>query len=234
MKKRLFIGCLILVTTVTLITIQALGVAMGEVLFSEDFSRGMDDWWVEGGQKVWIEDGRLHVMADPDMKKGEQGFGVATVWCKKEFPADIQVEFDAHVVASTIDVNNINFFISYSDPSGKPLFDSREDRADSKYSRYHRLSGYIVTYLNSGTGKARFRIRHNPGFKLLGEAFGYECERGKTYHVVIRKKDNEISVAVDGKVWCKVINPNPEGAGLIGCRTYQTYLWWDNIKVTSL
>jgi hypothetical protein len=51
---------------------------------------------------------------------------------------------------------------------------------------------------------------------------------------VIRKQGNEISVAVDGTVYCTATDPDPQGAGLIGCRTYQTYLWWDNIRVTAL
>jgi len=213
----------------------------GKELFFEDFSKGINNWWVEGGQKVWVADGRLHVKADPDRKKGEKGHGVATVWCKTEFPADIEVAFDAHVLSSSRDVNNINFFLSYSDPSGKPLFESRADRADGKYGKYHKLNGHIVTYLkdggnkkNAGTGKGRIRIRHCPGFKLLNEAFDYECEQGKTYHVVIKKLGNEISVDVDGKFQCKATDPDPQGPGLIGCRTYCTYLWWDNIKVTAL
>ena len=91
------------------------GRAEGKVIFEETFSDGkMDGWWVEGGQKVWVEDGRLHMKADPAENRAP-GY-VCTAWCEKEFPADVMVEYDAHVVESAIDTNNINFFLSYSHP----------------------------------------------------------------------------------------------------------------------
>jgi len=43
----------------------------------EDFSRGMANWWVEGGERVWVENGRLQMKADP--ATGTAG-NVATVW----------------------------------------------------------------------------------------------------------------------------------------------------------
>ena len=73
----------------------------GKVILFEDFSTGMDNWWVEGGERVWVEDGRLRVKADPGANA--PGY-VATVWCKTPHPANVKVEFDAHVVSSTIGV----------------------------------------------------------------------------------------------------------------------------------
>lgn len=215
----------------------------GKLLFFEDFSRGMDNWWVEGGQKVWIEDNHLHMKADGPKETRKEGGHVCTVWCKKQLPGDITVEFDAHVIESCIDANNINFFMCYSDPSGKPIYDSRESRADAGYKRYHNLTGHIFTFLNDfqkkggtypdGSPKARFRMRRCPGFKLMTEAFAYHCRKEQTYHITITKKDGDITYAVDGKVYLKGHDDNPLTGGLIGLRTYQTYLWWDNIKVTQ-
>ena len=73
-----------------------------DILFLEYFSGGMENWWLEGGEKVWIEDDRLYMNADP--KNGANY--VCTVWCKREFPDSIQVEFDAHVISSSINANN--------------------------------------------------------------------------------------------------------------------------------
>ena len=101
------------------------------------------------------------------------------------------------------------------------------------WSQMRKVSGKF-TMPCPGTGKGRFRIRHCPGFTLLNEAYGYECEQGKTYHVVLRKKGGELSIAVDGTVYCRATDPDPRGPGLIGCRTYRTHLWWDNIRVTAL
>lgn len=213
----------------------------GKVLLLEDFSTGMGDWWVEGGEKVWVEDGRLHVKADP--AEGNDGY-VCTVWHKQTFPGDVKVEFDAHVVSSTIEANNINLFLCYSDPSGRPLYDTRESRADAAYSKYHDLNGHIFTFLKDyrkqggahpdGSCKARIRMRRCPGFELMTECFEDHCERGVTYHVEIVKKGGRLTFSVDGKKYLEDTDPKPLGAGLIGLRTFRTYLWWDNIKVTEL
>jgi hypothetical protein len=210
------------------------------IVLNEDFSAGMANWWAEGAEKVWVQDGRLHVKADPP--KGQPG-NVCTVWCRKEFGGNLRVEFDCQVIESLGDANNVNFFLCYSDPSGKPLYETRETRADAAYKKYHDLNGYIFTFLNDakgeggrypdGSAKARFRMRRCPGFKLIAETFDYHCRRGVTYHVVITKKAGDLTFAVDGKVYMKARDENPLAKGLIGLRTYQTYLWWDNIKVVE-
>jgi len=209
----------------------------GKVLFRDDFSKGMDNWWVEGGEKVWIQDGRLHV-------KAEDRPLVCTVWCKQELPADLQVEFDAHVVSSPIEANNINFFMCYSDPSGKPLYETREARSTAGYRLYHQLNGHIFTFLNDfkkestpypdGTTKGRFRMRRCPGFQLMTETYDYHCKRGVTYRVAIRKRGGDITYAIDGKVYLQGKDEQPLGRGLIGLRTFRTHLWWDNVKVIDL
>ncbi len=79
------------------------------LLFFEDFSKGMDNWWVEGSRNVSVKNERLYVIADSELSDKN----VCTVWCKKIFPPDIQVSFDAHIVQSSIGVNNINFFLCY-------------------------------------------------------------------------------------------------------------------------
>ena len=219
------------------------------VLFREDFDdlpdgdRLPDGWWVEGGQRVWIEDGRLHVRANPELGS-EVGHKVCTVWCNREFSGDLRVEFDAHVVASGREVNNINFFFMYSDPTGQPLYESREARASADYRYYHGLNGYIVTFLQDvadtgqrwpdGTPKARFRLRRCPGFQLIDEAFDYHCRQGVTYHVAMMRRGTHLSYAVDGVVYAEADDPEPLTHGLIGLRTFHTELWWDNIVVTGL
>jgi hypothetical protein len=197
----------------------------------ENFSRGMLDWWSEGGERVRVEGGRLLVSADnPKIPGG----GVATVWHKATHPGDFQVELDAHVVSSTPGANNINLFFSYSDPSGAPLEETRAERRSAEYSLYHKLNGYIVTFLNdavAGTGKARIRIRRSPGFRLLAETYEYHCRAGRTYHIKITKRGGEIRFSVDGRELLKATDPEPLAGGYFGLRTYRTELWWDNIRL---
>lgn len=222
---------------------EAPALKLGKVLYEEDFSKGMDDWWVEGGQKVWVQDGALHMQANPP-KRGEPGF-VCTAWCKRQFPGDVVVEYDATVLDSAIEANNINFFLCYSHPEeGKTLLSTREDRADANYRKYHDLNGYIFTFLKSfprdkhahpdGTRMGRYRMRRCPGFQLLTETYADYCERGVTYHCKIVKKGGYVAFYVDGKKYLEETDPAPLEGGQIGLRTFMTYLTWDNIRVTEL
>jgi len=213
-----------------------------KILFEEDFDIYPDNsrlplgWWYEGSQMVRIEKGHLRADANPD-NSGEDYEG-CTVWLDKTFKGDIRIEFDAHVLASEGDKNNINFFFLFSDPSGESLYDTRQTRADGKYGKYHELNGYVFTFLADGNPqKARFRMRDDPGFHLLQENFTYECRRGRTYHVSVTKKGPRITYEVDGTVYLDQVDDklNPEHeAGIIGFRTWRTDLWWDNLKVKKL
>ena len=211
-------------------------------LFQEDFnaySNGSalpNDWWYEGSKAVYIEDG--HLCADANLDHNGEDYEASTVWLNKIFTGDLRVEFDAHILASDGDKNNINFFFLFSDPSGAPVSQTKDERADGKYGKYHKLNGYVFTFLANGNpDKVRFRFRYDPGFKLLQERFAYECKQNKTYHITITKKDNRITYAVDGTIYLDKILDNTSlkhESGIIGFRTWHTDLWWDNLKITRL
>ncbi len=198
----------------------------------------MADWWVEGGEKTWIEDGRLRMRAD---NLTIEGGGAATAWWKVPHPADFDLTLEAQVISSAMEANNINFFFCYSDPAGRPLYETRDSRRNADYNLYHPLQGYIVTFLNSADGeggrhpdgstKARVRIRRNPGFKLLNETFVKQCRAGITYHLLLAKRAGHIRFAVDGETLLEADDPEPWKGGLLGLRTFRTDLWWDNIQI---
>lgn len=213
-----------------------------DVLFREDFDSYADgpnlpdQWWHEGSKAVRIKNGRLR--ADANLDGNGEDYGTSTVWLDRTFCGDIQVEFDAHILASDGDKNNINFFLLFSDPSGEPLRKTKDQRSDGQYGKYHKLNGYVITFLANGNpDKARFRMRDDPGFNLIQEEFTYECRQNKTYHIAVCKKGKRITYAVDGTVYLDKIDDagNPEHkSGIIGFRTWHTDLWWDNLKVTRL
>lgn len=233
-----------------------------KVLFTEDFESYPDTaalpagWWSEGSKAVRIESG--HLRADANLDNTGEDYGASTIWLERTFSGDLRVEFDARVLASDGDKNNINFFFLFSDPSGKPLRQTCNDRADGEYGKYHKLNGYVFTFLADGNpDKARFRMRDDPGFNLLQESLTYECRRDKTYHIAITKEGSRITFAVDGTVYLdkaprtrsvtcgpaltgvpqrsegSAFNPEHK-SGIIGLRTWHTDLWWDNLKVTEL
>ena len=213
----------------------------GSSAIREDFAHGMDNWWVEGGEKVWTTDGKLNVKAD---NPSVNGGSMATVWLRTRHPANFRLDFDAHVIASSLDANNINLFFSYSDPDGTPLERTRESRRTAGYNLYHKLNGYIITFLHEpdATGpassdessKARIRIRRDPGFKLLAETYTYHCRQGVTYHMQVVKRGGEIRFSVDGNELLHGTDPAPLGEGYLGLRTYRTWLWWSNIQLQEI
>jgi hypothetical protein len=196
----------------------------------EDFSGGMDQWWSEGGERVWVEGGRMRMWAD-DLK--HPGGNVATAWSERPLPVDFELEVDAHVDSSSLGVNNINLFFSYTDPNGTPLKQTRDSRKSAAYNLYHQLNGYIITFVRE-EGKARMRIRRNPGFVLLAESRDGESDAGVTYTLNVRKQNGEIIFRINGREMVRAKDPKPWGEGLLGLRTFRTQLWWDNVRVRDL
>lgn len=205
-----------------------------ELIVDESFEYPDGDlpaiWWSEGSPAK-IRNERLYVDADTGPNKA------STVWLDKEFGGDFSIEFDVHVIFSDNKANNINTFLLYSHPEDKSLRKTKQERADGKYTHYHSLNGYIVTYVASGNEmNARTRLRVNPGFNLLEEQFNYECRQGKTYHFEIIKTENRIQFYVDGN---KIIDRTDDAlnlhkTGLFGFRTWSTALWWDNLVIKQL
>jgi hypothetical protein len=213
-----------------------------KVLYSENFNNYKDgtlppDWWVEGGQSVYVENGHLRVNADPKLTKGP-GY-VATVWLNKEFSGDIQIQFDAHVISSTIDTNNINFFLYFNDPEkGRTLSGTRNLRLDGLYDHYFSLNGYIFTFLrppHAKTDLARFRLHRCPGFELMAQKFASHSRPGETYQITITKRGRELTFSVDGTEYLRASDDKYNWTrGFIGFRTFQTDLWFDNLLVKRL
>ena len=206
------------------------------LLYSSDFA-AMDDFWAEGGERAWVEDGKLHQKANPPAPKGPI---VSTIWCRKPLPANVEIHVKACVVASATGVNNINFFLHYAHPKG--LFETRAERADGAYKSYHGLDGYIFTFLRDATGepgpdgkpKARGRMRRCPGFRLIDETYQGHCEAGEIYQIVIRKLGGELTYFVDGTKLLEASDPEPLSGGLFGFRTFRTHLWWSDLRVYDL
>ncbi len=186
-------------------------------------------WWSEGA-KTKIKGGRMYVNANSTS---------STIWLDKELNGNIRVEFDAHIESTNKNANNINCFFLYSDTTGTPLRETRELRESGKYKLYHGYNGYIITYvLNpNDSSEGRFRLRDCPGFHLIEENNAFESKIGKTYRIKIEKIDTRILFYVDGNLMLDKHddeqNPIHE-RGLFGFRTWNTELWWDNLRISKL
>jgi hypothetical protein len=210
-------------------------------IYTDDF-RSMDNYWVEGGEDAWVSGNRLYQKANPPQKDGDI---VSTIWCKTHFPENVEIRVKACVIESVIGANNINLFLSYTDPSGKSLFETRDKRKDGDYPRYHTLSGYIFTFVRDWLlmqndkeiekdAAVRYRMRRCPGFHLMAERFSGQNDTGVVYQLVIRKFNGTLSFSVDGETILEATDSKPLAGGYLGFRTYRTFLWWSDLEVYEL
>ncbi|SHF21291.1 hypothetical protein SAMN05444274_10460 [Mariniphaga anaerophila] len=188
-------------------------------------------WWSEGCEAE-LKDGRLFVDADTT------SYRASTIWLDHELSGSLKIEFDAHIVASSDNANNINCFLLYSDPEGRPLRETAQERECGSYGLYHELNGYIFTNVANGEeSNVRFRVRDNPGFYLLNENYRGETKAGKTYHIKIEKTNSRFQYWINGE---KIIDMEDKSynplynKGLFGFRTWHTAIWWDNLVITQL
>ena len=210
----------------------------GELLIDEDFTKGMENWWSEGNEKVWVEDGHLYQKVDSE----EQRSG--TVWCSIPHPDDCIIEYGGYVISSSLDVNNLNFFFSYNYSEESSLYETRDERQTGRYKLYHDMPGYIITYLNDadgegglhadGTTQARSRFRKNPGFQLLWEQFGFLCRQEEEYQFRIEKRGGDIAFSVNGEQRFLYADPEPLGGGFVGFRSFRSFIRWDYLKLYSI
>jgi hypothetical protein len=205
------------------------------ILYTETFSYPdgalPSVWWSEGNTAV-IKDGRLYVDADID------SYRASTVWLDKRFSGNIRIEFDVQIVSSDDTANNINCFVLYSAPDGKHLRETSHIRKNGVYNHYHKLNGYIFTFVaNKNPEDARIRFRDNPGFNLLAEDFGAEVIAGKTYQIKIEKRGSKFEYWVNGEKLMEKVDDeynDLHNEGLFGFRTWHTALWWDNLTITQI
>ncbi|MEM9255836.1 MAG: DUF1961 family protein [Pseudomonadota bacterium] len=232
-------------------TLYAAANADSEVILFEDNFNYADGelpphYWYEGRGEATVTEQRLLI------NSFDEGIASAsTVWLNLELQGDLRIEFDAHVIDSKNGVNNVNFLLLFNDPTGKPLYETRREREDGAYGRYHcseavssrlcskrALQGLILTYVaGDRTESARFRLRAAPGARLVAENYTFESNQAKTYSIEIVKKGDLIQYSVDGEVQLSgrvdAALGEPE-AGYVGFRTWATKLWIDRFKITRL
>jgi hypothetical protein len=94
------------------------------------------------------------------------------------------------------------------------------------YSEYHRLPNYIWTLTSTHT-----RLRRNPGFELLSEDRSTVTEPDRTYRLALTVERGRIRCYLDGRLIHDATDPDAHRRGKLAFRTYQTRLWWDNLRI---
>ena len=215
----------------------AVGAHDKSLILQDDFSQEMKNWYVEGGRRVEVKEGRLLIDADPEKpEKGGLAGGTCTVWHRTELTGDLRIEFDAFIEHSHSGKNNINFFLFYTMPNGDNPEKSTADRKYAVYSDYHKMTGYIFTFVNDLTKgeQGRVRIRRCPGFHLLSGIYTYHSKSEHLYRIAIVKKGCQLQYYIDGELRLTAEDENPLNQGYFGFRTFQTRFWVDNLTIHRL
>jgi hypothetical protein len=189
---------------------------MGQLLYKEDFSSGMNRWRVEGRGRVWVEDGRLQMDAS-----GKE----STAWFKPDMSGNLYIRYEAQVL-DPVDANNINFFFLATAPGGGDVLKLPFSGA---YTEYHKVPNYIMTFTDGYT-----RFRRDPGFNLVSERTDIRADAHVLYTIEVLAIDNSIRCFINGAEAHSYDDPNRYRSGKLAFRSWHTRLWWDNLRVYEI
>lgn len=165
-----------------------------ERLYEGTFESGSDEWIAEGGAELLFESRWLRI----DARREPAPY--ATVWCRREFEGDCLIEYSLREEPGA-GRSNLNFIVYAGEPDGSSVL-ARTDERTGEYDEYKQLNNYIFTFANEeldGVVKSCARLRGNPGFNLLEEAWrDTPVESGRAYNFSISIQGPRIRLYVDG------------------------------------
>ena len=184
----------------------------------ELFGGGLDDWVMEGNADCEMRDSRLFVDAMPDR--------YATIWWRRDLPADALIEYKAYVVPPGGEGNNVNTFFYATGPEGEDVLAVRRS---GRYKEYHLIPNYLVTQTSTYS-----RMRRNPGFELVSERQDFHSVPGETYHVQILKVGGHIQVAFNDQLAHDYTDPNPYTRGRLALRAWHGQNEYDWVRIWAI
>ena len=193
---------------------------VGDQLWAADFS-DPETFQME------VERGAIEFHGDSltiDCTENEDG---ATVWAKREFPADVLVEYTATCREEHDEETsgrNFNCFFAATGEDGRAETLAETERTGN-YREYHDLPNYIFT-LTYG----HMRMRRDPGFEKHSD-FAVGAQPDHSYDVQILKRGGEIAASVDGRIVHDWTDADPHGTGWVGLRTWNTRVTYDRWAV---
>jgi hypothetical protein len=205
-----------------------------DLIYENAFS-DLDGLWYEGSPDMSVENNQLLLKTTFD-RTPDCRF-VMTAFIKKIFKGDLLVSFDAQDIDDQPH-RNFNFFLHTTNRDGRDVYETRNER-NGDYPNYHTMNNYLFTALNSdktnpdGSTQFRFRMRRDPGFGLMNEAFGYRCEAQRWYGFKYLLSNGTVSMTIDDlpeQTYCWR-DPEPLCCGYLGFRTYMSHLAIRKLKV---
>ena len=212
--------------------------AFGECLYRSALATPADvaDWRLEGQIATSFPNGRLQLTSVLPKEQGQKANFV--LWCPREFPDGVAIEFDFHPVQEP---GLAMFWFCARGRQGEDLFDPRLAKRSGEYDQYRfgDINAYHAAYFRRGK-PGSFQIcnlRKSHGFHLVAQG-GDPIPSGAyepPYRVRVLVRDGWVQFEMDELVVYTWHDDAPLRGGKIGFRQMAPLVAeYANLKVSQL
>jgi hypothetical protein len=205
----------------------------GAVLFSEDFTAGLENWQIEAEKpgRITVANGAL----DIDVPAG------ATLWFKPKLTGPVAIEFEATAVAAggaNDQVSDLNVFWMANNRDGiEPVYAAPRSGA---FAQYNNLRTYYVGLGGNRNTTTRFRRYEGdperrpllPQHDLSARTALLTPNRRQTITLIAR--GNNIEFRRDAQPLLRMLDPAPYTSGWFALRTTFSHLRIESLRVYQL
>ncbi len=171
--------------------ISLCGFTKSEILNTEDFSQGLENWMMEGKVSAEIVDGKLYFESLDKEIENPKG----NIWWKVNVQSPYILEFDYR------SITNHGLSMIFWNAEALNGDDILSWKRTGKYTEYvsDRLRAYNVSFHRFGSNLSN--IRKAPGFHLVSSVTDpIEMNDTTTHRIIIASTGNRQQVFVDGKL----------------------------------
>jgi len=212
---------------------QALITEKGTLLYSDDFSQGIDQWVVEKTDKTEV----TLINQELDINDGA---GV-TIWFKEDIQTPSVIEFNGAVIVNggaNDRGTDLNFFWMAQEPGSNDFFKKSAWRGGDM-RKYDPMRLYYIGYGANNNSTTRFRRYPGDGTRPLLPEYDVSAKTfmntaNKHTNIKIVNLDDKILVFANDKQLYEIKDKEQFQSGKFGFRTWKSHLRVDDFKVYSL
>jgi len=180
----------------------------GRVLFTDDFTGALDNWYHEGGGRLAIE--RPGVMR-VEIIGSQQGSVGCQALCRETFPDRIALEYDLKLLTKN---GLLITFIAMAGLNGEDLIEGGLPPREGVFADYTGEDAVVKSYHVSvsryddqGQHTGVSNWRRNPGLHLMGQGEDRCREINRWYHVRIVKAGGHCQLQVNDRLAHQFTDP---------------------------
>lgn len=164
---------------------------------SFDSPAALDDWRLEGGRRMTVEEGNLVLESDRESVRSESKGNHLVCWLRREVPADFLLEFSVRPEDRRRGLNIV--FFNARGRHGEEIFAPSLAPRDGTFAQYHSgdLDNYHISYWAGGRGTSNLRKNH--GFHLVasGKDLVVDAPAKAWQTIRVYKREGFIRLTVD-------------------------------------